>query len=682
MADVIGNTKVYVLQRALDPRLVQVEELYTVVMGADAIQQMEQSVQTPSSQSMTWMYVPPSPGSVIQRSPLVDVSMVIKFYVQQTPGCKIGGPLAKVGRDWAIAAAAPFGRLVQNWNIQINGANVSQNNMTLLDLLHLLDTSVERANRACTWRNPVYVTWDEADGTTNGLGSMAGTTMDGDAPPGAYEITYLKPNPTQGGGAAWVPVSTAGYDSYTTEGVTVTCFNGIPIATPDTMSGAQPQDGALENLWVNSSNPNAPKGPFTNTAPIPIFFSVRFIDPVLCPPFGYAYMDSFTKVGMHGLSGIQFTAQLVPAVAARLIQGCAQHGVILFGPNCLTWASKPIVDLTDGTITHFVPGVVQAFENTTGQYDQAIMQITKSSLRFTALAPPINAELNPTNVLPLCNITYYPQTIQLTLPSQAWNMGDPLPPVVINFNAVTFPAVPDIIMTSMRPSYLSQTPDETDWQWNLSDNAMAQCNFANNPAVYSGWRGVHVVQTSRKNGVRAGVLAAGGVAGTGYFMSNGRKCIAAGAPMLMRPGVDFPLPIGVVSGSTGQVQFNAVINALATGHWDKLRQYNILVTALCKGYFITTGGSSRSFNIGLNEQAVMGAPRGVDTHSTAHLVGGALAGGGWQDLVGGIHQAINTGRRVWNTWKAAQPHVMSAINSGREAWNAHQGGGLGRAIRG
>ena len=672
MADIVGQTKVYALQKAMDPRLVQVEELYTVLMGADAVQQMEQSVQTPSTASMTWNFVPPSPGAVIMRSPVTDIVILFKFYVQQTSACQIGSPLDMYGRDWAFAAAAPFARMVSNWNIQINGANCTFNNLVLLDLVHVLDTSAEHANRACNWRTPVYTTWDEADGTTNALGSMAGITMDGDAPPGSYEVTWYMPsNGGQGGnGTGFVPVPANGWVQYTAEGLTVTCFNGYPIATPQTLSGYLPVQGTPPNVFQPGT---ASYGPYTNYALIPLWVSMRFQDTVVCPPFNVNYMHSFEQVGMHGLSNIAFTAQLTTPAAARLIQGCAQHGVILAGPNALLWSSQ----LDAINVWH---SYVDAYQSgASGSYAPAIQALIKSTLRFTALSPPINAELNPTNILPMVQITYYPQTIPVTI--AGFNLGDPLPVVNVSFNAVTFPAVPDIIMMSQRPSWLSQTPNETDWQWTLTDAGVVQCNFANNPAVYSGWKSWNIVQTSRKNGVRSGILACGGVAGTGYFMSNGRKSIAAGTPTLMRPGFDFPLPVGVCTGSTGQCQFNAILQCNAVGNWDTQRAFNMLVTALCKGYFVTTGGSSRSFTIGLNEQAVMNAPRGVDTHSTSHLVGGSLAGGGWQDFVGGVHQAINKGRRVWNTWKAAQPHVMSAINAGRDAWNQGEGSGLGGAIR-
>jgi hypothetical protein len=673
---------VYTLYKTGDQRLQQVKETYTALLGAASINFVSYQAQSPTTSTITWTVVPPSTTTVFQKAPMLDLTCIFVFFVQQTTYMDPSGvPLAKYGRDWAFAAASPVNALVNSWSIQLNNTNVQAQKVTLNDTLHCIRTPDQRASDTVTYRTPAYASWDDADGTTQGLGSFADMQGEGDVPPGAYEVTFmgclqennstLEPLPSNFANA------TGTYFARSTEqavvgNIQVSYVCGQPVTSLATASGPATDIVPLPTQW-NGTISKAALGWSPAPLPVPIYARVRLIDVVMCSPFGFDYMDTFKSVGFFGVASLQFTAQMTTAVLARSIQGCAQYGCILYGPNAVLIAGVA------GTAPGYPATVVPAYTQlpSSNPTDQQLISILSASILFTYISPMQYAVLPEQNIMPMMQQQYYPQTIQILNLAPQLGPGLPLPTPSVTFNSMTFPAIPDLILISVRPDPTTMAPNEADWCCTFPDQPFTQFNFANNPAILSGVQSFQLSQICRKNGVRDSLAVMGGSGGTGYMMSNGRKVVAGGAPLALRPGLDFPLPEGSSPGTNGQVQMNFNMKFNAPGLW-KGRKYICLVTAIMKGYFITAAGTSRIILVGLENTQILGASPGPDTHSTSHLIGGALSGGGtdWTGLFNkgmnlyktyapAAKDAYSAGRNLYDKYKAATPaSAPVAVGSG------------------
>jgi hypothetical protein len=247
---------------------------------------------------------------------------------------------------------------------------------------------------------------------------------------------------------------------------------------------------------------------------------------------------------------------------------------------------------------------------------------------MTYLSPSIQSTLPARSISTLCNLQYFQQQ---STPSGYTAVGDtpngtPFNQPVFTFSAVTFSNIPDLIMISIRPVSTSMRSTEADWQCTYPDNAFQQFTFANQSGLFSGFTANSLIQMSRNNGSRSSLSQYGGTDGAGVMTLNGRPCTAGGAPLLIRPGVDFPLPPGTSVGSTGQVQlaFQLRFNAPGTNS-DAPRAFVCTVTAISSGYFVTDNGVSRQLLVGLDEETVLKAPEAPNRFMAQRLTGGSLA---------------------------------------------------------
>lgn len=334
-----------------------------------------------------------------------------------------------------------------------------------------------------------------------------------------------------------------------------------------------------------------------------IFFTVRLVDVLMCSPFGFNYEESFRETGLYGISSLLFTLTLDTPNNARLLQSTSTqpYSMYTFGYN--------------GHVTN---------------------PVSNAQLWFTYLSPSIQSTLPPRSISSLCNIQYF-QSSAITTGSNQVNDGTALNRGIVTFSAVTFSNVPDVFLISVRPvnnsygtAYSYNT--ESDWCCTYPDGAFQQFTFANQSGLFAGFPSHSLTQMSRNNGSKASLAQYGGAGGTGYFMSGGQKTIAGGSVLVIRPGIDFPLPTGVTVGSTGQCQlsFQLQFNAPGTnGTGATTRKFVCTVSALSSGYFITENGVSRQLLVGLDEATVLAAPEGPDRYLTSKLVGG-----GWMSTLG------------------------------------------------
>ena len=218
---------------------------------------------------------------------------------------------------------------------------------------------------------------------------------------------------------------------------------------------------------------------------------------------------------------------------------------------------------------------------------------------------------------------------------------------------------------------------------------MVQFQFANQSGLFAGWNSAALTMMSKDNGSKASVSQYGGLSGSGYFMSNGLRTIAGGSVLVIRPGVNFPLPTGVSVGSTGQCQLNFQLAFNAVGSWGTPvgsatagRSYVCTVTALSSGYFVTENGVSRQLLVGLDEATVLGAPEAPDRYVTQKLVGGSwfsTLGSFAKNALANKDQILEAAKGLYNGAKnrdfgALAQHGLGAFNAGKAV--------LGRGLAG
>ena len=554
--------QIFTVTRSTDPRLKQGSHSFNAALGASAITQVITKCQQPSTSTLSISVIPSSPQTVIQRAPIFDATLNVSLTFNLIQAQTIDAPLVVWGRDFALARAAPLGQLVSSWNITINNAAVQQQNIPLPDLLHFLEGAKGRTGHGTTFRTPVYANWDDAFGTTYGLGSVA-DMQDGDIGPGGFDFVFTAPNGT--------PLS--GSSTYTDDlGNTIKYVNGIPVVT-----------AALN-----------PAGPGVVGADFNVYILIKLRDTIMCSPFGFSYEQSLRETGLHGISSMLFQATLTTPAAARLFQGAMSAGVRLKSQQWPPNATKG--------------GIPEA--NITTMY----------------LSPSVQSQLPERSIVSLCNLQYYQTTTDIgsfctAVPPYD---GAPLSTGVVTFPAVSFSNVPDMLIISVRPQIPSTSQDpfyftNADYQCTWGDNAIQQFVFANQRGLFAGQTSLTLACMSRNNGCKASLAQYGGANGTGYFISNGRRTVAGGAPLAIRPGIDFPLPPGVSVGSTGQVQFNFQMQVNVP---QPNLPYVCTVIAVSSGYFVTENGVSRQVLVGLDQATVLGAQEGPDRYLTSKLIGG------------------------------------------------------------
>lgn len=661
-----GQGPVFTVVRSSDPRLVSVAHTFSAQTGASAISNVSVNAASNSNTVLTYSVIPPSPQVVIQRSLMLDLIVYLQVNVLQV-GMPVTGsgytytkdllqlykepmgvPLAVWGRDIAVARAYPLGQIVQSYNIAINNAAVQQQNASLPDLAHLIETPRSRASRATTARIPIYASWDDAWGTNWSLGSLADMQGDGDMGPGGFNMWYCDPKGT--------PLSTLGGDggTHAGQGQYEVQIGGNNIKVP--FAYGQPYTCA-DNASTGTGGLNTDTTPGTNfdnagatKKIIPIFVAMRMRDVVMCSPFGFNYQDTFRDPGMYGISSMLINATLSDPESTRLVQNCTSSGCIM-------------VPRSSGGGVSFTP----AGGNTSG--------ITAAKIWMTYLSPSITSTLPPRCVTPLCNLQYFQQALNLQTQAPLDQDGKALPQGTVNFSAVTFSNIPDVFVFSCRPLPNFQAPSEADYQGTLGDRAIQSFIFANQSGLFAGFSSLMLAEMSRDNGSKT-PLSVYSSDGSGYCMSAGKLTCVGGAPLVMRPGKDFPLPTGVAVGSTGQCQLTFQITYNLPGAQGPTagavqRNFQETVTALSSAYFVTEQGVSRPLQVGLDEATVLGAPEGPDRYVTSKLAGGSFFsslgsfGSAARNVLSNAGKYADIGRQAYEGFKNRDPAAMlAAAHSG------------------
>lgn len=672
---------VFMVTKSIDSRIAPEDATYTAPTGASSITYSQSKLLQVNESVFTYNVTPPSAGTVVQKAVTHVVSGFLTFVCQfsstKTPASGQAWPL--YGKDFAIAKASPLNAMVSNWQVQINNATVQWNNQGFDDLVHLMETPTTRVDKGVTTRTPMFTTWDDADETLWGLGSVADLQGRGDVPPGAYAIAFVSPDAScyvyaaAPGAVAWTPLQ---------GGTPVTA--GTPLAKlANLMTGFMPgttNPWPLGSVMVYSSQSGAPGNdavgiswqanaaigqPIRSSLSAPetdMNFGLQFVmvDTLQCPPFGWQISDSYKEQGMWGINNMLITAQLTDPGQARWLQGTQKGGLVKL------------------------------------QYSK--WKCAGATLWFTYLSPSTtNLEvLPPRCVVPLMykQVTTYVIDGDLTPPS--FNPVDPLNPIVAiaQVPSYTFSQVSDIVVVSVRPQFNAFAAQPlpfylTDFCAAFPSQAFSQFQYANIPGILSNLAANQLVAICRKNGVKASVAQFGGLFGNGTMMNAGLRTAMGGAPIVLRPGTDFALPIGIAPGSMGNIQLQFTIQYINQSS-TPLR-FVVTTMSLSSAFFVLDNGAARQVMVGLNSKTLYDAEVTIDSLATAKFTGGGLmstlssfAGKAWRHRKA-FGKVLGAAKEAYGTWKGDKggggPYAMAGAGYAGGAMRSLAGAKRSRSLR-
>lgn len=600
---------VFDLVKSIDRRLTPETAAFAAAIGAQSITYVQQKVNQPNTSTHTFQCTPPSPGVVIQR----DIQWNLRATVQFTSSHKLfanNTVWPRYGKDFAIAGISPLNQLVSSWNITMNSNSAQFTNLGVRDLLHAITTPSKRALQGVNYRTPMYTNWDDADGTTFGLGGVEDLQGDGDVPPGAYPVefclpvgnvyfwqrltstsqwTYVGPvNVSQDTPQYLQALALANTTSYqlaytTLSGSTLTdaiaqSLVGLSLTGPAQFPGSFASGG------VRAGQPYSPFGADNTAGSLQVYnLAVTLVDAVQCPPFGWSAARSISEQGIWGINNMLIIAVLQspgdPDV--RWLQGTRKGGM-----SSLTYQSWVTLD---------------------------------SSMWFTYLSPAQNkAQLLP----PRCVVDFlYKQTTQFQQTNGPILAGGY---AQIDVPSYTFGNVANSLIIAPRPTGLNFY--ECDYYGATPDSPFTNFTYVNQSGLLSNWSRQKQIGVQHANGITAGTAQMGGMVGPeasqlcGNMMKAGQLVGMGSTPMLLTPGIDFALPVGVAGGTAGLVQLQYSIKIRNQG--IESHTFAITTTNVSNGFFIFENGAARQIQTGLDEEAVLAAPMGLDMFSISNLTGG------------------------------------------------------------
>ena len=640
---------VFGLTKSIDPRIAPEDAGYTAPTGAASVTTVQQKLLQLNNSVHTFNVTPPSAGVVIQKSVVYTMSGNLDFFASTEVNCvNVGQAFPVYGRDLAIAKPSPLNAMVSNWQVQINNATVQWNSQGFDDIVHLMETPSTRAEAGVSKRTPMFTTWDDAAETLYSLGSVDDLQGRGDVPPGAYPIAWVVPssatvyawtcNPQfswlmQGVLPAGAPLAQVAYQRMVQGAFpsgSVFCYSTSNTGAPGPDAVAVNWEGP-SNSWGqplvaptarNFSNPSG-----ANTTPQLYALQFYMVDTVQCPPFGWHIEQGYEDQGIWGVNNMLITAQLTDPGQARWLQGTQRYGL-----GALTYAQK--------------------------------WNCLGATLWFTYLSPSTtNLEvLPPRCVVPLMykQVTTYLDTTKTYPPS--FDPANPLVPKQYSMQvpSYTFSQVSDYLVISIRPNYNAYSTPllpfyQTDFCATFPDQVFSQFQYANIPGILSNLAAHQLVAMCRKNGSKASVAQYGGLTGTGQMMSGGLSTGMGGSVIVLRPGIDFALPIGIASGSMGNIQLQFTIQFLNQS--SATQTFVCSTMALSSGFFVLDNGAARQVLVGLNSKSLYDADISADVMDSVKLTGGGLlstlssfAGKAWRHRKH-IAKLANTARAAYTAWK-------------------------------
>lgn len=645
---------VYELTKYLDPRIKPVSYMYSAPIGAQSSTSVNVQLTQVNDTAHTFPITPPSPGVVIQGNPMYDLTCQVEFTAQRSNSVPAGAMFPRYGVDFAIASPSPLNNMVNNWQVTFNNTTVNSQNIGQPDIVYLTENPTTRAARGCTYKTPVLLSWDDAYGTTSSIGDISGLQGKGDVQPGTYYVEYCIPaganiyystQPLNAANYAWqgplappagatpnaratlsacaalvittapgavracystaVPNNVPFSAATATDGIAVgftlgtaasyPFFDGQPFLFPSI--GTSSQGCAANTAKIPAGIPYVLQPGGTAVAPTPAGsqlstyrIQTRIIDPIQCPPLYYATEHGMASQGFWGINNMLVIANLATPGTARWLQFTTKGGMQTCKYTGWTTVNGQI------WLQYYTPP-----------------QTPQTLLPAKCVLPMLYKQYN-----------IYP-TPEAIAAYSAKNVAVP---------SYVFSTVSDFLSFSGRPQVGSDAWNAgnlADFLLMWGDQPFNQFQYANMSGVLSNMSKQQLVAICRQNGVQASVEQFGGLDGagstaatgvnTGYAMKSGMRVATAGAPLVLRPGKDFPLPLGVSAGTTGNVQLQ--YNITLYNNSPVASKFDILTMALSTSYLIIVNGACKTMLVGLDEETLLKAAYSDgDTFSMPALVGG------------------------------------------------------------
>jgi hypothetical protein len=475
----------------------------------------------------------------------------------------------------------------------INDATVTVNTQDVLpQVLRLADMRDARRQRTCPTMLDKYAVMPDSSFVPNSpLLNWAQTVESDQVPNGGFNGFYYA---TTAAGNVPQPVAGAGTP---TAGVQTVPEGG---SSPGTVSYRNGQPYLTAALAA------------TETRVLTFYVVVYSTEKLLLPPFIFA--DQYEEsTGLFGVQNFQVQMNMAPT-PIRSLRVALQTTVLNNLGASVAPFSPVVAPATPQPLAAWSAG------NFSGLW------VSKPTLSVQFLTPSLDIPLPPKSIVPYME---YPRYIANPGTTIASTTDLVTAGIQISSQTITLPNIPDLLVIYVKPSAYA---DVTQGDWSLPVTSIS-LNFDNFSGLLSTMTQQQLYQMSVRNGVDMDWSEWTGLGavpfssslplnGTGAAPTLGGLRGLVGGPLVLRPGVDFPLSSGQASGLVGNftLQFNITVQNFTGAEQTPL----IYTVPISSGFFETIKGSSRIIKGVLTEQDILSAPPRAPSAELDRMVGGAI----------------------------------------------------------
>jgi len=565
-----------------DPRIIQTRPKYAVEKGALSVSNVSFQAQTADLSSCQFNVQVPSENVFVDRAVEWQGVQVATLTVLLTAPAGIDIPANTPLQGLVAPAAFPLHQSTTQMSATINDATVTVNTQDVLpQILRLSDMRDARRQRTCPTMLDRYAKYPDSSVVSNSpLLTWSETAESDSVANGGFNGFYFA---TNAGGATPQPVLGAG-----------TPTGGVGGSDPGTVSYLNGQPYLTLALAR------------TQTRVLTFYVAVASVEKLLLPPFIFSDQRE-SSTGLFGVQNFQVQMNLT-------------------GPSRVFRVS------TTKTVLNSVGGVLAPFSAPTLAWGAGSFSgpwVTKPSLAVQFLTPSLDVPLPPKSIVPYMEFPRYITTPGDVIASSATYLsaGSDL-----QSQTITLPNIPDLLVIYVKPS---SYPDPTNGDWSLPITQIF-LNFDNFSGLLSTMTQEQLYQMSVRNGVDMDWSEWSGLGvvpfATGLDQANvltnvgGGQLGLVGGPLVLKPGVDFPLSSGQASGLVGN--FTLQYNLKVQNFTGAAVQPNIYTVPISSGFFETIKGSSRIIKGVLTEQDILSAPAQAPSAELQRPVGAGRHQGG------------------------------------------------------
>ena len=572
-----------------DPRIVQTKPKYAVAKGALAVSNVSFLAQTADSTSCQFNVQVPSENVFVDRAVewTGQVCATVTVIVAPPAGKDVQAGTSLQG---LIAPAAfPLHQSVTQMSATINDATVTTNTQDVLpQILRLADMRDARRMRTCPTMLDRYAVQPDTSTVSNSpLQGWSQSSQSDEVPNGGFNGFYYAqsaagalPQPFSGAGVA---VGNVAY------------YNGQPYVQT-TITSASPLGDRTLTFHV-------------------VFLST---EKLLLSPF--IFSDQYEmSTGLFGVQNFQVQMNLASS-PSRALRVASQLSVVSDNGDRI----RPF---TLGTTTW----------STTGSYGSLWVSQPRLSVQF--LTPALDVPLPPKSIVPYMD---FPRYIGTPGTLVAASIDVTSAAVSLSSQTITLPNIPDLLVIYVKPPSYA---DATNGDWSLPITSMS-LNFDNFSGLMSTMTQKQLYQMSVRNGVDMDWSEWSGLGNVPFNNSQdltaftlavpaaGGQRGLIGGPLVLKPGVDFPLQTGQASGLVGNftLQFSIGVQNF-TG---SPQTPNIYTVPISSGFFETIKGSSRIIKGVLTEQDILSSPAQAPSEAALRPVGAGRGGQKHMSVRGGM----------------------------------------------